>query len=228
MEALSAPPRPARACIRRLHGGGQDQRRPHGGRRAGHRGARLRPRAGARLGEPLEEFFDREGETTFRLREEESCFGFSRGEDARVVALGGGSLGSERVRDARPHTVVHLEVGLTRPGGGRPARVARWPATAAALPSCTATAWPSTRRPTRVLPPAERYAAAASPSRAAGAGRRPAARGSSGRPPSRGVPGLPRARADRIRASSSRATVGGWWSRTRTWPRAAVRADERT
>jgi shikimate kinase/3-dehydroquinate synthase len=32
-------------------------------------------------------------------------------EDAPVVALGGGALGSERVREAlRPHTVVHLEV----------------------------------------------------------------------------------------------------------------------
>jgi len=64
-----------------------------------------------RLGEPVESFFDREGEHSFRAREEELVVELLAREDAPVVALGGGALGSERVRDAlSAHTVVHLEV----------------------------------------------------------------------------------------------------------------------
>ncbi|MEA2427359.1 MAG: shikimate kinase / 3-dehydroquinate synthase [Thermoleophilaceae bacterium] len=64
-----------------------------------------------RLGEPIENFFDREGEAEFRAREEEVVLELLARPDARVVALGGGSLGSERVREALArHTVVHLEV----------------------------------------------------------------------------------------------------------------------
>ena len=64
-----------------------------------------------RLGEPVESFFDREGEHSFRAREEELVLELLAREDAPVVALGGGALGSERVREALgPHTVVHLEV----------------------------------------------------------------------------------------------------------------------
>jgi shikimate kinase/3-dehydroquinate synthase len=64
-----------------------------------------------RLGEPIEAFFDREGEAEFRAREEEVVLELLARPDARVVALGGGSLGSERVREALArHTVVHLEV----------------------------------------------------------------------------------------------------------------------
>src|SRR4051812_26291316 len=64
-----------------------------------------------RLGEPIESFFDREGEAAFREREEEVVLELLARDDARVVALGGGALGSERVREAlRRHTVVHLEV----------------------------------------------------------------------------------------------------------------------
>jgi shikimate kinase/3-dehydroquinate synthase len=63
------------------------------------------------LGEPLEVFFDREGEAAFRAREEEVVLRLLARPDAQVVALGGGSLGSDRVRDALgAHTVVHLEV----------------------------------------------------------------------------------------------------------------------
>jgi shikimate kinase/3-dehydroquinate synthase len=62
-----------------------------------------------RLGEPIEQFFDREGEAAFREREEEVVLELLAREDARVVALGGGALGSERVREALGrHTVVHL------------------------------------------------------------------------------------------------------------------------
>jgi len=64
-----------------------------------------------RLGEPVEAFFDREGEQGFRAREEEVVVELLARKDARVVALGGGALGSERVREALAgHTVVHLEV----------------------------------------------------------------------------------------------------------------------
>jgi shikimate kinase/3-dehydroquinate synthase len=63
------------------------------------------------LGEPLEEFFDREGEQAFRAREEEVVLGLLERPDARVVSLGGGATGSERVREALSrHTVVHLDV----------------------------------------------------------------------------------------------------------------------
>ena len=63
------------------------------------------------LGEPLAAFFDREGEPAFRAREEQVVLRLLERPEARVVALGGGAVGSERVREAlRAHTVVHLEV----------------------------------------------------------------------------------------------------------------------
>ena len=64
-----------------------------------------------RLGEPIESFFDREGEPAFRAREEEVVLELLERPEARVIALGGGALRSARVRDAlADHTVVHLEV----------------------------------------------------------------------------------------------------------------------
>jgi shikimate kinase/3-dehydroquinate synthase len=78
------------------------------------------------LGEPIESFFDREGEDAFRAREEEVVLRLLGRGDAEVVALGGGAIGSERVRDAlAPHTVVHLEVNVEdawqrAAGKGRP------------------------------------------------------------------------------------------------------------
>ena len=64
-----------------------------------------------RLGEPVESFFDREGEEAFRAREEEVVLELLARDEAPVVALGGGALASERVREAlNGHTVVHLEV----------------------------------------------------------------------------------------------------------------------
>jgi shikimate kinase/3-dehydroquinate synthase len=64
------------------------------------------------LGEPIEAFFDREGEPSFRQREEEAVLAvLEQARGGGVVALGGGAIGSERVREAlRDHTVVHLEV----------------------------------------------------------------------------------------------------------------------
>jgi shikimate kinase/3-dehydroquinate synthase len=78
------------------------------------------------LGESIESYFDREGEAAFRAREEEEVLGLLERPDARVIALGGGALGSERVRDALSgHTVVHLQVGAEEAwrrasGKGRP------------------------------------------------------------------------------------------------------------
>jgi shikimate kinase/3-dehydroquinate synthase len=64
------------------------------------------------LGEPIEAWFDREGEDAFRAREEELILELLSRPDARIVALGGGALGSERVREALgAHTVVKLEIG---------------------------------------------------------------------------------------------------------------------
>ncbi|MDX6648627.1 MAG: shikimate kinase / 3-dehydroquinate synthase [Solirubrobacteraceae bacterium] len=79
------------------------------------------------LDEPLAEFFDRDGEAAFRAREEEVVLEALEGAEGAPVALGGGALGSERVREAlQPHTVVWLEVdpetAWTRASsqGGRP------------------------------------------------------------------------------------------------------------
>jgi shikimate kinase / 3-dehydroquinate synthase len=64
-----------------------------------------------RLGEPIETFFDREGEAAFRAVEEEVVGEVLERADARVIALGGGAVQSERVREALTrHTVVHLDI----------------------------------------------------------------------------------------------------------------------
>ena len=63
------------------------------------------------LGEPLEVFFDREGESAFRAREQELVLKLLDRRASPVIALGGGAVGSEAVRQALgAHTVVHLEV----------------------------------------------------------------------------------------------------------------------
>jgi shikimate kinase / 3-dehydroquinate synthase len=88
------------------------------------------------LGEPIEAFFDRQGEDAFRAREEEIVCELLARNDARVIALGGGAVQSERVREALArHTVVHLDVepesawhrasGRARPLARDPARFAQ-------------------------------------------------------------------------------------------------------
>jgi shikimate kinase / 3-dehydroquinate synthase len=63
------------------------------------------------LGSSIEDFFDREGEAAFREREEEAVLRLLASPATRVLSLGGGALGSERVREAlASHTVVHLEI----------------------------------------------------------------------------------------------------------------------
>jgi shikimate kinase/3-dehydroquinate synthase len=79
------------------------------------------------LGEPLEAFFDRAGEAAFRAREEQVVLEALEAANGAPVALGGGALGSERVREALGvHTVVWLDedpaTAWERAGraGGRP------------------------------------------------------------------------------------------------------------
>ena len=78
------------------------------------------------LGEPIEAFFDREGEAAFREREEQVILRLLDRPDTRVLALGGGALASDRVRDAlASHLVVHLDVSTDdawrrASGSGRP------------------------------------------------------------------------------------------------------------
>jgi shikimate kinase / 3-dehydroquinate synthase len=90
-----------------------------------------------RLGEPIEAFFDREGEDAFRAREEEVVRELLDRDDAPVIALGGGAVQSEAVRDALArHTVVHLEVEIEdawRRASGRGRPLARDPARFEAL-----------------------------------------------------------------------------------------------
>ena len=65
----------------------------------------------AHLGEPIESYFDRHGEEAFREQEESVVCELLAREDAPVIALGGGAVQSERVREALTrHTVVHLEI----------------------------------------------------------------------------------------------------------------------
>jgi shikimate kinase/3-dehydroquinate synthase len=67
----------------------------------------------ARLGEPIEAFFDREGEPAFRALEAEIAGRALEEADGGVVALGGGSLESERVRAGLAgHTVVLVDVDV--------------------------------------------------------------------------------------------------------------------
>jgi shikimate kinase/3-dehydroquinate synthase len=66
-----------------------------------------------RLGEPIEAFFDREGEQAFRDRERELVVELLTAPERTVVALGGGAIESEAVRAAlAPHLVVHVEVDV--------------------------------------------------------------------------------------------------------------------
>jgi len=78
------------------------------------------------LGISISEAFDRDGEEAFRAREEEVVLRTLGEADRWAVALGGGSVLSERVREAlREHTVVWLQVDADTAwervaGGDRP------------------------------------------------------------------------------------------------------------
>mgnify|MGYP001049821748 CR=1 FL=1 len=63
------------------------------------------------LGTSIEDFFDREGEAEFRRREEEVVLRLLERAGGAPLALGGGAVLSERVREAlADHVVVYLEI----------------------------------------------------------------------------------------------------------------------
>jgi len=65
------------------------------------------------LGKPIERIFAEDGEAAFRAAEEELTLELLSGGDGKVLALGGGAICHERVRQAlRDHLVVWLEVGV--------------------------------------------------------------------------------------------------------------------
>lgn len=65
----------------------------------------------AELGTTIPQAFERDGEAAFRAREAEVVGGLLEGADGGAIALGGGSVLSERVRAAlAPHAVVWLQV----------------------------------------------------------------------------------------------------------------------
>ena len=78
------------------------------------------------LGSSIPEFFESDGEAAFREREAEIVGSLLESADGGAIALGGGSVLSERVRDALDrHTVVWLPVGVEdawrrASGGNRP------------------------------------------------------------------------------------------------------------
>jgi shikimate kinase/3-dehydroquinate synthase len=78
----------------------------------------------ARAGKPIERMFAEDGEAAFRRLEEEVAVELLGGE--QIVALGGGAVGSARVRDAlRARTVVWMDVDpdtawARARGSGRP------------------------------------------------------------------------------------------------------------
>jgi shikimate kinase / 3-dehydroquinate synthase len=80
----------------------------------------------AQLGESIETFFDREGEAAFRAREEALVVELLKGARGGVIALGGGALGSARVREAlERHVAVLVDVDVQTAwhraeGRGRP------------------------------------------------------------------------------------------------------------
>jgi shikimate kinase/3-dehydroquinate synthase len=63
------------------------------------------------LGEPIAQFFDREGEAAFREREERLVLDLLDRPDATAIALGGGAVLSERVRERlRDELCVYMEI----------------------------------------------------------------------------------------------------------------------
>ena len=66
-----------------------------------------------RLGEPIPEFFDREGEAAFRAREREVVLELLGSSGPGVVALGGGAVETDDVRAAlADHLVIHVDVDV--------------------------------------------------------------------------------------------------------------------
>jgi shikimate kinase / 3-dehydroquinate synthase len=67
----------------------------------------------AKLGEPIEAIFDRDGEAAFRAAESELATKLLQSADGGAIALGGGALQSEAVRaELERHTVVLVDIDL--------------------------------------------------------------------------------------------------------------------
>ena len=78
---------------------------------ARHRPARQRCSLEEELGEPIPTFFERQGEAAFREREEALVLGLLDRPDARVIALGGGAVLSDLVRERlTDHLCIYMEV----------------------------------------------------------------------------------------------------------------------
>jgi shikimate kinase/3-dehydroquinate synthase len=66
-----------------------------------------------RLGKPIERVFAEDGEAAFRAAEEQVTLELLDDPQQTVLALGGGAIGHERVRDAlEDHLVIWLDVGV--------------------------------------------------------------------------------------------------------------------
>jgi shikimate kinase/3-dehydroquinate synthase len=66
------------------------------------------------FGKPIRQVFEEDGEEAFRAREAEVVEALLKGADGGAIALGGGSILSERVRKALDrHVVVWLQIGAT-------------------------------------------------------------------------------------------------------------------
>ncbi len=64
-----------------------------------------------RVGKPIHRMFDEDGEAAFRALEEQVTLELLNGSWARVLSLGGGAIGSERVREAlNDQLVIWLDV----------------------------------------------------------------------------------------------------------------------
>ena len=119
---------PGGARLHRLHGRREDDRRPRRRRGARRPRRRLRPVIEERLGSRSRTTSPRHGERAFRELEEEVVCELLETPPAPVLSLGGGAIGSERVREALArHTVVLLDVdaGHRLAAGGRQRPLAR-------------------------------------------------------------------------------------------------------
>jgi shikimate kinase/3-dehydroquinate synthase len=109
--ALNAVPRKAALVFIGFMGAGKSSAAREAAAELGIEAQDSDRRLEERLGATIEQFFDREGEAAFRAREQELVVELLDSADGGVIALGGGSLGSDRVRAALArHTTVLLDV----------------------------------------------------------------------------------------------------------------------
>ena len=163
-----------------------------------------------RLGSSIEQYFASHGEGAFREQEEETVAELLDAPPAPVISLGGGAVGSERVREALArHTVVLLDVDADtawqRARGGRPLARDRDRFTSPCTPSAPPLRRAGRRHPARRPPRRGTPRAAGDPRARAGAAADQA-------PVGRRLPRLRRRRAGR--GSCGRLRAGASWSPT--------------